>query len=205
MKTPQSIAEAPVAAYLERLAAMDAAPGGGAAVAISAAQAAALLAMVMRITNVDDREGLARLDERRRELLALAQKDGEAFDAVMAAMKLPRATAPERTARATKLDAALKGATNVPLAVMDVVAQLFDAAENVIKFSKPTVVSDAGIAVELLMAAMKASRFNVMINLKYLKDEAFAALALERMNDAMSGKKERRKEMVKAVKKILND
>lgn len=197
------IAESTVGSYLERLSAKDAAPGGGAAVAISAAQAAALLAMVVRITEAADPGTEARLDERRIELLNLAQKDGEAFEAVMSAMRLPRGTLPERTARAAKLDLALKGATNVPLAVMDTIALLFDEAEKVITQSKPAVISDAGIAIELMACALKASKFNVLVNLKYLTDDAFTTRATERMNAALEGKKERRRAMLKLVKKIL--
>ncbi len=188
--------------YLERLASRDAAPGGGAAVAVTGAQAAALLAMVERLSSEEGAQ-LARLDAVRELFLALAKRDGEAFEAVMAAYKRPKATGDEKKKRAEAVQTALKGATEVPLETMQALEELFGLADAVVAGAKPTVASDAGIAAELLGSAMKAARFNVLVNLKYLKDPAFAEDATRRMNDFAEGKKERRKALVKQVRKIL--
>jgi formiminotetrahydrofolate cyclodeaminase len=188
--------------YLDRLASRDAAPGGGAAVALTGAQAAALLAMVDRLSDGDD-ERLAKADAARRQLLALAKKDGAAFEAVMAAYKLPNGGPDEKKKRNEAVQSALKGATEVPLEVMGVLEGLFEIADAVVDEAKATVASDAGIAAELLGAAMKAARFNVLVNLKYLKDEDYADDATHRMNGFVDGKKERRKTLVKQVRKVL--
>lgn len=188
--------------YMDRLASRDAAPGGGAAVALTGAQAVALLAMVERLSS-EDGEALARLDELRTRLMGLAVRDGVAFEAVMSSYKLPKATAPEKQARTNAVQSALRGATEVPLETMAALEEAFLLADDVVAAAKPTVASDAGIAAELLGAAMKAARFNVLVNLKYLKDEDFADDATRRMNDLIDGKKERRKALVKTVKKSL--
>lgn len=188
--------------YLERLASSDASPGGGAAVALTGAQAAALLAMVERLSS-EDGTPIERLDALRQQLLGLAKQDGLAFEAVMTAYKLPKGSSEEKKRRHDAVQKALKGATEVPLATMKTLEDLFELADEVVTAAKPTVASDAGIAAELLGAAMKAARFNVLVNLKYLKDATYAVEATQRMNALVDGKKERRKALVKRVRKIL--
>src|ERR1700744_2587835 len=80
-----------ITAFLDQLAARVPAPGGGATAALHAAQAAALLAMVARYSKGAEMEHItARADELRRDALALADADAEAFGAVAAAYALPR-------------------------------------------------------------------------------------------------------------------
>jgi methenyltetrahydrofolate cyclohydrolase len=87
-----------IGSYLERLAARVPAPGGGAAAALHAAQAAALLAMVARYTTgekyAEHTARIARLTEEADELrvtaLHLAEEDEQAFTAVTEAYRLPR-------------------------------------------------------------------------------------------------------------------
>ncbi len=87
--------------FLENLAAATPTPGGGSASAYTVAQAAALTAMVARLTigkkkyaGVEKQmEGLRdQADSLRRELNTDVDRDAGAFDQLMAAMKLPKET-----------------------------------------------------------------------------------------------------------------
>jgi formiminotetrahydrofolate cyclodeaminase len=176
------VASATLERYLDRLASADSAPGGGAAAALTAAQAAALLAMALRLST-DHAEALdpdaaqiwlERLDAARARLLALATEDGAAFAAVLAAYRLPGKDPDAKATRKAAVQSALRGAAAVPLAVMERATELLEAAAAIVPATKPTVVSDSGIAVELLGAALRASRLNVEVNLAYIKDDAFA-------------------------------
>jgi formiminotetrahydrofolate cyclodeaminase len=83
---------------------------------------------------------------------------------------------------------------------MDVMGTLLDSTADIVKAGKASVISDAGIAAELLYAAMTASRFTVRINLKYIKTTAFQATVEARLEAIMDGRKEQKKALVKAVK-----
>lgn len=169
-----------IAAYLERLAAREPAPGGGAAAALHAAQAAALLAMVARYTTGEkyaehaDRvaEFTAEADQLRERALDLAEQDARAFTAVTDAYKLPRAEPEQKAARSRAIAEALAGAARPPADVIALAARVVELAEQLLPFGNPNVVTDIAAATEAARAAATTARVNVEINLGGIKDEA---------------------------------
>ncbi len=106
--------------FLNALASADPTPGGGSAAAYAGAMAAALVAMVARVTvgkkkyaEVEARmlEIIPQAESLRAELDKGVQRDADAFAAVMAALKLPK----ESPERAAALEQATLGAAQVPL------------------------------------------------------------------------------------------
>src|SRR3972149_10235785 len=81
----------------------DPTPGGGSASALAAAQGAALVAMVARLSPRDAPEAAAgaveRADRLRTVLADLVEADAQAFDAGMAAYRLPKTTPEEQGGR----------------------------------------------------------------------------------------------------------
>ena len=178
--------------YLHGLASGDATPGGGAVAALTGAQAAALLSMVIAISAKRAPQGQAANDLEalagaRSRLLELATRDGAAFAKVMEASKLPKVLDEEKALRAAALEQALRAATEIPLEVMAEVAALWPAMEKVAGSAKASVASDAAIAVELYGAALSAASYSVRINLRYLKDEGFRAAAAARCESFFAG------------------
>ena len=177
-------AEMPVAQLLDALASPHPTPGGGTAAAIAGAMGTSLLVMVSGLAksrnNTDDekaalakaREALAPLAA---ELTRLADADAQAFDHVMAAYRLPKGSAPEKTARTQAIQAALTGATVVPLDTLRVCARAITIAHTVAQHGNRSAASDARVAVALLRAAAAGADANVRANLDGLKDEAFKA------------------------------
>ncbi|MEE9216764.1 MAG: glutamate formimidoyltransferase, partial [Anaerolineales bacterium] len=95
--------------FLDRLADGDPTPGGGSAAAQSGAMAAALVAMVGRLTigknkyaNVEHRAKAIvwQADILRGDLEAAVTKDAQAFDGVMKALRMPKVSGAEKAARA---------------------------------------------------------------------------------------------------------
>jgi len=83
--------------FLDSLASDSPTPGGGTAAALSAATSCSLMTMALRVSQkkVQDptmQEAAAKLDQIRSELLNLADKDAEAFEAYMSARHLPKDT-----------------------------------------------------------------------------------------------------------------
>ncbi|SEG65692.1 Formiminotetrahydrofolate cyclodeaminase [Actinacidiphila yanglinensis] len=172
-----------IGGYLERLAAREPAPGGGAAAALHAAQGAALVAMVARYTTGEKyaahAEQVAAItagaDELRSRALALVQEDARAFTAVTEAYKLPRADDEQKAARSRAIADALAGAARPPAEVIAVAARVVELAEQILPFGNPNVVTDVAAATEAARAAATTARVNVEINLGGIKDDAVRA------------------------------
>jgi formiminotetrahydrofolate cyclodeaminase len=201
----------PLDQYLQQLAGNAPAPGGGAATALTAAQAAALLSMVVNVTTkgAKDRQDewtqelRDDLEDTRERLTALAAADAAAFVKVMQAYALPKASEAEKTARGQAVEIALHGATEVPLQLLRELAALTASAALVIDRGSKHVLSDAGIAVVLLRAAAKASKNTLMINLQMLKDESFRAEAAAEMKKLLTYVKSQEKELKKRIEAKL--
>lgn len=199
-----ALADQTLETYLDRLASADAVPGGGAAVAVTAAQAAALLSMVIAITDKErakpeTREAIAALARARARFLELGTEDGQAFGAVMDVYKLANTTDAEKRDRKTRLQSALKGAAAVPLTMLEELNALHPIMRTIADAAKPSIASDAALAVQLVDSAMKGAMYNVRINLRYLDDLAFRKATLDRLQRLTVERRERRKALMKKL------
>jgi len=159
-------------------------PGGGTAAALAGAMGAALAEMVASLTLSKEKyaasheavrpiAGLAR--RTRQELQRLAHEDSEAYDAVVAARRLPKDTPDQEKVRARKTSEANRLAAEVPMRTARSAARLLAAMPELAKKGNPNAASDAGAAALLLEAAVHAALLNVAINLAGIDDAAFAA------------------------------
>jgi len=159
-------------------------PGGGSAAALAGAMGAALAEMVASLTlsketyaasheAVRPIAGLAR--RTRQELQRLAHEDSEAYDAVVAARRLPKDTPDQEKVRTRKTSEANRLAAEVPMRTARSAARLLAAMPELAKKGNPNAASDAGAAALLLEAAAHAALLNVAINLAGIDDAAFAA------------------------------
>jgi formiminotetrahydrofolate cyclodeaminase len=146
-------------ALLDRLAASDPTPGGGSAAAWAGATAAALVCMVAGMDKT--RTGSAG-----RRLRALVDEDTAAYDAVMAAYRLPKGTDEEKAARKPVIAAALARATAVPLETAERCAAVLSAAAGAAADGNPNALSDARTAGALAWAGLAGAVENVTINTK---------------------------------------
>ena len=182
--------EQPLGDVLAALASPDPTPGGGSASALASAMGASLLAMVAALpktkSNSDhDREALAGVLA---SVLTIGSQLGEAIDAdtaaydqVVGAYKLPKATDQEKAARSEAIQRALRGATDVPLRVMILSAEGLMAAKIVAAHGNPSASSDVGVAVALLRAGLEGARLNVELNLGSIKDDTYKSAVATRM------------------------
>jgi formiminotetrahydrofolate cyclodeaminase len=173
-----------LAELLDELAAPTPTPGGGTASAIVGAMGVSLLMMVAGLartrTNTDEekaslasaRQALAPLRDRLRQL---ADEDAAAFNAVMAASRLPKGSDEEKRSRTRAVQAALASATVVPLDTLRACAEAMTKAEGVARSGNPSAASDVGVALELVEAAAAGAAANVRVNLEGITDAAFVA------------------------------
>ncbi len=169
--------------FLGSVASSDPVPGGGSVSALAGSLAAALGEMVAGLT--EGRKKYEAVESRVREiheklarargaLHALVRADAEAYHKVMSAMKMPRGTAEEKSARSTAIAAATRGATEVPLRTARVAAGVVECLETLANIGNTNARSDAAVGVQLACAAIKGAQYNVLINLSGFEDASFA-------------------------------
>jgi glutamate formiminotransferase/formiminotetrahydrofolate cyclodeaminase len=180
--------------FLDDLASDLPAPGGGSVAALGASLACALVSMVSRLTvgkekyraNWDKMESAAEASDRLRiKSLALMDDDVASFNAYMAALKMPKETEGQKSARAAEIQKTAKRAAEVPLSILELCAKAAELAVQAAGYGNPNAATDAGSAAVFAEAAGKAAAYNVRINLPAIKDEAFTASARERMDRAL--------------------
>jgi formiminotetrahydrofolate cyclodeaminase len=184
---PPSLLDLRLRDLLDRFASTDPTPGGGSAAALSGATGAALVTMVCAMTKtrtgaqaerdrLDTALGWAR--EASSRLRSLVDEDSEAFDAVMAAYRLPRATDEEKAQRKTAIARAMSRATQVPLQTAEACLVVMRAAAEAAQNGNPNALSDARTGGAMAWAGLLGAAENVRINAS-ADDSAAAGLREE--------------------------
>src|SRR6185436_3946759 len=138
----------------------------------------------------------------RAELLTLARRDSEAFEAVMRARRMTTSPPDPAGESGVAIAAAELEATRVPLRTAEACLEVVGLAETVARIGNPNAVSDAGVAGLLAAAEVEGALLNVEINLKSLAGNADRDTILEglqRLRDAVGPATQRCKEAVRAV------
>ena len=169
-----------IAAFSKVLDPNDNSTGGGTASAVAGAMAAALVAMVARLsigregseaasfykTLVSEAELLAT------ELFTGGWKDSEAFADVMASFKMPKETEEQQTVRRQAIDEAMLKATRTPLINAEKCRQVLDLKQKLEGLSNPNTASDLECAGHLAKAGLLGCLANVKINVPSLKNKS---------------------------------
>ena len=182
--------------FLDQLASKASTPGGGSAAAIMGAMGAALLSMVANLTvgkkKYEDVEEemqgfLEQSEEMRARLTGMIQADVDVFDKVMAAYGMAKETEEEKAARSEAIQAALKEATDVPLACAQLCADVIELCRPVAEKGNLNVISDAGVAVLAAHAALRSAALNVYINIGGIRDQEFVHDRRDKLEFVLSG------------------
>jgi glutamate formiminotransferase/formiminotetrahydrofolate cyclodeaminase len=173
--------------WLDDLAGGAPVPGGGSAAALAGTLAAALVAMVARLTlgrkayaGVQPRvaEILAEADALRAQLRRLVDDDAAAYAKVSAAYRLPKDD-PRRTQAA---DEALVGAAQTPLAMARGAARLLALAREIATIGNRNAHSDALVGEALARAALAGAVENVRVNVQSLSETGLGKSLLDEAN-----------------------
>jgi len=165
--------------FLARLASEAPTPAGGAAAAVTVAAAAALTGMVGRVTAMREpdasalaRETVETADRLRGAAIELGLEDSAAYARLIEARRQPPAARPAAVA------AALKHATEVPLAIARAACDVLVAAAQIGAVARASTLSDLSVATALAWAALEAGVATARSNLAASEDEAYAREAL---------------------------
>ena len=188
-------AEMALADLIDAFSSTDAVPGGGSAAALAGAMGVSLLMMVAGLPKTrtgapeetaDLAEASSRLHPLRDALVELVDRDSDAYRQVLAAFRLPKVSEAEKAARKEAIDAATRAAIDAPLDTMRLSQQALRGAVIVASNGSRKTSSDVGVAVELLVAALRGARLNIDINLEGLNDESYAARIRDEAEELVS-------------------
>lgn len=170
-------------AFVTELASAAPVPGGGGASALCGALGAALGNMVGSLTlgkkkYADVQADIVRLkakaDGLQIRLLALIDEDARVFEPLSRAYGLPKDT-PEQQAHKTEvMEAALREASSVPFAIMQLCCEAIDLHAEMAKIGSAIAISDVGVGVRFCGAALEGAALNVFINTKLMADRSYA-------------------------------
>jgi glutamate formiminotransferase/formiminotetrahydrofolate cyclodeaminase len=166
------------------------APGGGSVAALMGALGASLGGMVANLSaskrGRDDKleyfsNWAVKAQELKDELLSLVDEDTTAFNKVMDAFALPKASVEEKALRSTAIEQATKYAAEIPLKIMETASKSYQLLSEMAESGNPASISDVGVGALATRACVEGAALNVKINLGQLKDEKFKSVLLERL------------------------
>lgn len=184
MTHTSTLAQETLTSALARFGDANPTPGGGSAAALAGALGAHLGHMVAGLTvgkkgyEAAEPEARALANEATRladKLTAAIAEDAHSFEAVMAAMALPKAADEDKATRKAAMQEAFKGATLSPLAVARACVAVGRMALRLLEIGNRNAASDAGVAALLAGTGAEGALLNVAINWGAIQDEAFLA------------------------------
>ena len=160
-------------AFADETASESPAPGGGSIAAYIGALGAALATMVANLSSHkkgwDERweefsDWAEKGETYKNELIKLVDADTKAFNQIITAFGLPKATAEEKIARTKAIQDATKFAIEIPFKVMQTAYASLEVIKAMAEIGNPNSVSDAGVAALCIRSAVMGAFMNVRIN-----------------------------------------
>lgn len=158
------------------------APGGGSVSALAGSLGAGLGSMVASLTPAKRgyESTLNELSEKGEKLVASLEElkkgidlDTDAFNDVIAAMRMPKSTDEEKSLRSTAIQEGYKKATSVPFETASTCVKVIKDLLRVAEIGNPNSASDVGVGALMAYAGFEGAALNVNINLPSIKDSKF--------------------------------
>jgi formiminotetrahydrofolate cyclodeaminase len=174
------------------------APGGGSIAALAGAIGSALASMVVNLSvgkgeydsSYDDLCELAEKAQSIKDDLVLAiDADTEAFNVVIAGIRMAKDTPEQLELRSKTIRAGYKSAAEVPLRTAQLCRQVLDLCQAAADIGNQAVMSDAGVGALMAYAGVQGAIHNVRINLPHTKDEVFIGKMKETLDNLLSESK----------------
>ncbi|MCR5652034.1 MAG: cyclodeaminase/cyclohydrolase family protein [Lachnospiraceae bacterium] len=169
--------------FIRTLSSSDPVPGGGGAAGLAGALGMSLGDMVLALTDGKKKyaqyqqeieESMEKAGEITENLLASIDRDAEAFEPLSKAYSLPKTTEEEIRYKDEVMEKALLEASEAPLEQMKIILDAMMLIQRISQIGSRLAISDAGAAIQLTLAALKASSLNVYINAGLMKDRGKA-------------------------------
>lgn len=170
-------------AFAEETASESPAPGGGSVAAYASTMGVALATMVANLSahkrGWDERwAAFSKVAERgvqlQAQLAALVDADTAAFNQIMEAYGMPKATDNQQKVRHQAIQDATRRAIEIPLQVARLSMQAMEVASEMASIGNPNSITDAGVGAMAIRTGVKGAILNARVNLADLEDVDFA-------------------------------
>lgn len=177
-----ALIEMKVTDFVDEVSRESPAPGGGSIAALAGALGVSLSSMVCNLTankrgseDVDDilNEAAERCQDIKLKLVKAVDDDTNAFNRYMDAMRLPKKTDEEKKKRTAAMQEGLKIAVKVPYSTAQLSYEAIEIAKTVAEHGNPNSITDIGVGAQSAYTGVLGGIYNVLINLKDIKDEEF--------------------------------
>ncbi len=198
--------------FANETASESAAPGGGSISAYCGALGISLATMVTNLSankrGWDERVPyFAEVGEKgqalKDNLLELVDKDTDAFNQIMAAIKMPKSSDEEKAARSAALIASTKNAIEVPLKVMKTAYENYAVLREMANNGNPASASDVGVGALCTHTAIEGAFLNVKINLPGIKDQDYVKDIMDQAGKISASSVNEKDEILKIVESKL--
>ncbi|MCM1565098.1 MAG: cyclodeaminase/cyclohydrolase family protein [Dehalobacter sp. 4CP] len=181
--------------FVNALSSKEPIPGGGGASAYVGSIGMALGVMVGSLTvgkkkYADVEADVLVLMEKGQKIIeklqVLVKEDADAFYPLSQAYGLPKNTEEEIRAKEETLQAALVKATLVPLDIARCCADGINLQEEFAQKGTRIAISDVGVGVTFLKAALEGAKLNVLINTQIMKDQVLKQKIETELNELVT-------------------
>lgn len=188
-------------------------PGGGGAAALAGALGVALNSMVANFSKGKKKfiefekqheEILLRGDRLRDKLLSAIQKDAVNFEPLSRAYVLPTNNDEEKRIKEETMQQCLKAANSAPMETIELVYDGILLHEELVDISSKTIISDIGVGVQLLKAALNSAYLNVLININSITDTDYVKKNKEKAEKLLTEGNKKADAIYEKVLKILS-
>ena len=116
----------------------------------------------------------------KKQLLDMVDEDTNSFNGIIHAMRQPKATDAEKTARLEAIQEATKYAVLVPIKVMELSLAAMEVAKAMAIEGNPNSITDAAVGALCGRAAVRGAQLNALINMGGLEDADFVTTMTEK-------------------------
>lgn len=199
-------------AFAEETASESPAPGGGSVAAYASTMGVALATMVANLSahkrGWDDRwAAFSKVAERgiqlQVQLAALVDADTAAFNQIMEAYGLPKATENQQKVRRQAIQDATRHAIDIPMEVARLSMQAMEVASEMAAIGNPNSITDAGVGAMAIRTGVKGAILNARVNLADLEDVDFAGRIREECQQLWSASDEAEASVIARVNEVL--
>lgn len=189
------LAKMPVVDFVDEVSRDTPAPGGGSIAALAGALGASLASMVANLS-----VGKGEFDARYSELCEMAEQsqavkdalvqsidaDTEAFNEVIAALRMAKDTPEQLAIRSKAIQAGYMSAARVPLRTAQLCRKVLDLCLAATDIGNQAVMSDAAVGALMAYAGVQGAIHNVRINLPHTQDTDFVATMESKLDELLS-------------------
>ena len=199
-------------AFAEETASESPAPGGGSVAAYASTMGVALATMVANLSahkrGWDERWAtFSNVAERgvqlQAQLAALVDADTAAFNQIMEAYGLPKATDNQKKVRHQAIQDATRHAIEIPMQVARLSMLAMEVASEMAAIGNPNSITDAGVGAMAIRTGVKGAILNARVNLADLEDVDFAGRIREECQQLWSASDEAEASVIARVNEVL--